>query len=273
MQGWIKLHRCLMYKPIWQESTPEQKVILTTILMMANHQGREWEWKGKVYKAEPGQFVTSLESITTKCGKGITMQNVRTALKRFEKYEFLTNESTNKNRLITIVNWGLYQANEDEPNKQDNKQLTSNQQATNKQLTTNKNVKNVKNENKTLRSKLKFETHHLQLAKLLLKEIKKNKDNFKEPNLDEWANTFRLMMERDKREGKEIQDAILFCQSHHFWYKNILSADKLRKQYDRLSLEMEDNKPKTQPKERKKSREQLEHEELVRRMQERLNQS
>jgi len=109
MQGWIKLHRCLMHKPIWQESTPEQKVILTTLLMMANHQGREWEWKGERFQADPGQLVTSLESIADKCGKGITLQNVRTAVKRFEKYEFLTNESTNRNRLITIVNWGSYQ--------------------------------------------------------------------------------------------------------------------------------------------------------------------
>ncbi|MGD7007593.1 conserved phage C-terminal domain-containing protein [Metabacillus sp. 84] len=132
-----------MHKPIWLDSTPEQKTILITLLMMANHQGREWEWQGKSFKAQPGQFVTSLESITHKSGKGITIQNVRTALKRLEKFEFLTNESTNRNRLITIVNWGLYQGSEDEPNKQ----LTSNQQAPNKQLTTNKNVKNEKNIN------------------------------------------------------------------------------------------------------------------------------
>lgn len=145
MQGWIKLHRELLDKAIWTESTPEQKTILMTILMLANHKEKEWEWKGKRFKAEPGQFVTSLEKIALKSGKGISIQNVRTAIKRFEKYEFLTNESTNKNRLITIVNWCTYQATDDEPNKQNNKQLTSNQQATNKQLTTNKNVKNDKN--------------------------------------------------------------------------------------------------------------------------------
>ena len=144
MQGWIKLHRCLLDKPIWSGSTPEQKVVLLTLLMMANHKGKEWEWKGKKYKAEPGQFVTSLDSIVKKSGEGVSIQNVRTALKRFEKYEFLTNESTNKNRLITIVNWGFYQSCEEESNKQTNKQLTSNQQATNKQLTTNKNDKNVR---------------------------------------------------------------------------------------------------------------------------------
>ena len=144
-----------MYKPIWLESTPEQKTILITLLTMANHTGKEWEWKGERYAAQPGQFITSLDSIAHKCGKGITVQNVRTALKRFEKYEFLTNESTNKNRLITIVNWGIYQDSEEEPNKQTNKQLTSNQQATNKQLTTNKNVKNNKNE-KNDNKKIKY---------------------------------------------------------------------------------------------------------------------
>lgn len=58
------------------------------------------------------------------------------ALKKFERYGFLTNESTNKNRLITIENWELYQSNEE--NQQ------TNQHAINKQLTTNKNVNNEK---------------------------------------------------------------------------------------------------------------------------------
>lgn len=143
MQGWIKLHRCLLTKPIWNDSTPEQKTVLMTILMLANHQGREWEFKGERYKAEPGQFITSLESLTQKCGKGVSIQNVRTSLKRFEKYDFLTNESTNKNRLITIVNWGFYQSTQEELTNNP----TSNQQATNKQLTTNKNDKNDKEKN------------------------------------------------------------------------------------------------------------------------------
>ncbi|MBB6452011.1 DnaD/phage-associated family protein [Salirhabdus euzebyi] len=152
MHGWVKLHRELMEKAIWLESTPEQKTILITLLMMANHKEKEWEWKGERFKAEPGQFVTSLEKIAQKSGRGISVQNVRTAIKRFEKYDFLTNKSTNKNRLITIVNWCIYQEQEEEPNKQTNKQLTSSQQATNKQLTTNKNVKNDKNDKKLISS-------------------------------------------------------------------------------------------------------------------------
>ena len=143
--GWIVLHRKLLDKPIWFESTAEQKVILITLLLMANHAEKEWEWQGQKYVAKPGQFVTSLSKIAKVCGEGISFQNVRTALKRFEKYGFLTNESTNKNRLITINNWAFYQDNPNQPNKQPNKQLTSNQQATNKQLTTNNNDKQINN--------------------------------------------------------------------------------------------------------------------------------
>ena len=108
-------------------------------------------------------------------------------------------------------------------------------------VTTNNNTinNNTINNNikSTSRSKLKFETHHLKLAELLYKEILHNNPQHKKPNLESWANDFRLMMEIDKREGKEIQELILFSQSHDFWYKNILSAGKLREKYDVLILE------------------------------------
>ncbi|MFP5109675.1 hypothetical protein ACSU6B_23395 [Neobacillus sp. C211] len=248
MQGWIKLHRELMNKPIWLESTPEQKVILVTVLMMANHKGNEWEWKGQRYKAEPGQFVTSLEAIAKNSGKGISVQNVRTALKRFQKYEFLTDESTNRNRLITIVNWGIYQSEEDEANRQTNSQLTGNQQAVNRQLTTNKNDKNEKNEKEDISSKSKkqnFEQVHMDLAEYLLNAIKENHPEFKQPtNLGNWAVTFRLMIDRDNRTEQAIRNCIDWVSGHDFWHKNILSADKLRKQYDRLVIEAKEDKAK-----------------------------
>ena len=93
----------------------------------------------------------------------------------------------------------------------------------------------------TSRSKLKFETQHLKLAELLYKQIQNNLPNYKEPDLEKWANEFRLIMERDKREGKEIQNLIIKTQNDNFWKKNILSPSKLRKQYDRLVIEFEDD--------------------------------
>lgn len=140
--GWFKFYRELLDKAIWKCSTPEQKVILITLLTMVNFRDNEWMWEGKKYKVEPGQMITSLESIAKESGKGISIQNVRTALIKFETFEFLTNVSTNKNRLITIVNWELYQSKEDELTYK----LTSNQQATNKQLTTIEESKKEKKE-------------------------------------------------------------------------------------------------------------------------------
>jgi DNA replication protein DnaD len=112
--GYLKLWRELFLKPIWTDSTPEQKVILITLLGMANFSDREWEWKGKGYRANRGEFVTSLRSIADNAGFGVTIKKVRTALERFENYGFLASQTTNRNRLITIVNWELYQSNEEE---------------------------------------------------------------------------------------------------------------------------------------------------------------
>ena len=134
-----------MEKVIWQKSTPEQKVVLITILMMANHDKKEWEWQGKRFEIQAGQFITSLDNLAKIAG--VSTQNVRTALTKFKKYEFLTNESTKTGRLITVVNWGLYQSEQERPDKASNKDLTKSQQRANKELTTNKNEKNEKNIN------------------------------------------------------------------------------------------------------------------------------
>ena len=145
--GWVKLHRALLDKTIWINSTPEQKTILITLLLMANHEPNQWEWKGKKYTVKSGEFITSLEKIVAKCGKGITTQNVRSALKRFENLQFLTNESTKQNRLIKIENWRFYQGRENQPNKATNKEVTKTQQRPNKEVTTNNNDNNDNNDN------------------------------------------------------------------------------------------------------------------------------
>ncbi|MDO4302127.1 MAG: hypothetical protein Q4D26_12175 [Clostridia bacterium] len=149
--GWIKLYRELIDKPIWINSTLEQRVILITLLCMANHKPKKWEFKGSPYEVQAGQFITSVKSIASKCSnKDITTQKVRTALKRFKNLGFLTIETTSKDSLITIVNWELYQNYTEQDNKQNNNQLTNGQQSTNNQVTTNKNVKNDKNEKNIL---------------------------------------------------------------------------------------------------------------------------
>lgn len=139
--GWVKLYRELKSKSIWQLSSPEQKVVLITILLLANHEENKWEWKGEQFVCKPGQLITSLNSLVRECGDGVSMQNVRTALDRFEKLGFLTNVSTKTGRLITVLNWEKYQGKDFVDNKDINKEVTKSQQRANKDLTTNKNDK------------------------------------------------------------------------------------------------------------------------------------
>ena len=138
--GWLKLYRELLDKPIWKNSSAEHKSILITLLLMANHEENKWEWQNIPFSVKPGQFITSLENIALEAGIGVSVQNVRSGIKRFESLSFLTNQSTNSGRLITILNWDSYQSKEFKPTKHP----TSNQQAPNKQPTTIKEVKKLR---------------------------------------------------------------------------------------------------------------------------------
>jgi hypothetical protein len=129
--GYFKVYRELFSKPIWYNSNSKQKTILMTLIAMANWKESEWEHAGIKYTALPGQFITSVENIATTSGKDLTNQNVRTSLKRFESLGFLTIKTTNKNTLVTINNWALYQ----EDNIKSTKKSTKSQQSTNNQLT------------------------------------------------------------------------------------------------------------------------------------------
>lgn len=144
MEGWIKLHRKILNSDMYRNLNSKQRDVMITLLLMANHKTKRWEHDGKIYEAKPGQMVTSLKSIQENCASDVSIQNIRTALDKLKSWGFLTWESTNKNRLVTIINWAVYQGDEDDANKQSNNQLTSHQQTTNNQLTTNKNDKNDK---------------------------------------------------------------------------------------------------------------------------------
>lgn len=145
MSGWIKLYRKTIKSDMYKSLNSKQRDVMMTLLMMVNHKENEWEWNGQIFKTKPGQVVTSIAKIKENCASDVSLQSVRTALLKLEKWGFLTNESTKTGRLITIVNWGVYQDGEDQTNKENNKELTKHQQRTNKELTTNKNDKNDKN--------------------------------------------------------------------------------------------------------------------------------
>jgi DNA replication protein DnaD len=140
-EGWIKLHRKILDSDMYQQLNSKQRDVLVTCLLLANHEAKSWVWKNKPFKLKAGSFITSLESIQKQCGRGMSLQNIRTALNVLQTWSFLTNESTNEGRMITICKWVDYQQDSKPTNKPTNSQLTGNQQAVNRQLTTTKNIR------------------------------------------------------------------------------------------------------------------------------------
>jgi hypothetical protein len=61
--------------------------------------------------------------------------------------------------------------------------------------------------------------------------------------LAKWADHVRLMREVDKHSEQDISAVIDWCQSDTFWRNTILSAEKLRKQWDQLIARMGSKAP------------------------------
>jgi hypothetical protein len=77
-----------------------------------------------------------------------------------------------------------------------------------------------------------------RLAKLLLDLILDRKPDFRRPNLQSWAKEIDRMIRLDRRTPERIEAVIRWAQSDLFWQNNILSASKLRGQFDQLELKM-----------------------------------
>jgi len=88
-----------------------------------------------------------------------------------------------------------------------------------------------------------------RLSSYLFELIKSNNGQAKEPNKQKWSKTFDLMIRIDKRKINDIKKVIMFSQKDQFWYKNILSADKLRLHFEKLTLQMQEPKYKNNKKE------------------------
>ena len=132
--GYIKLYR-KMTEWEWYTDIPV-RILFEHCLLKANHKSNKW--RGQVIEA--GSFITSYEKLSSETG--LTVQQVRTALKKLKSTSELTYTSTSQYSIISIKNWVDYQ----EDNKQINKPITNEQQTNNKRVTTNKNDKNDKNE-------------------------------------------------------------------------------------------------------------------------------
>ena len=103
--GWIKLMK-----------NPKRNYTWIMILLLANHNETDGELGGIKIKLKPGQFITGRKFLASK-----TYNNESTTdqhLKALEKNGYIKQQTTNRNRLITVINWHKYQSvDEDYNNK------------------------------------------------------------------------------------------------------------------------------------------------------------
>ena len=138
MSGWIKIHRKFLD---WEWFNKSEAVhLFLYMLIKANH--KDAKWQGNDVKR--GQFISSLGNISN--ATGISIQQIRTILKKLEKTNEIEVKSTSQFTIVTICKYDCYQ----DENETTNKPLTNNQQTTNKQSTTNKNDNKEKNEKEVI---------------------------------------------------------------------------------------------------------------------------
>ncbi|NBW72417.1 MAG: hypothetical protein EBR24_06495, partial [Flavobacteriia bacterium] len=138
MSGWIKIHRKFLD---WEWFNKSEAVHLFLYMVIkANHKDNKWQGND----VKRGQFISSLGNISS--ATGITIQQIRTILKKLEKTNEIVVKSTSQFTIVTICKYECYQ----DENEDTNKPITNNQQTTNKQSTTNKNEKKEKNEKEVI---------------------------------------------------------------------------------------------------------------------------
>lgn len=106
------------------------------LIITANYEPKPFE----NITVQRGQRVASYQSLAAETQ--MSVQNVRTALNHLISTGEVTRQSTSKYTVFTIVNYNMYQDNQQTNQQTANKQLTSNQQ------TANNNERKIKKDKK-----------------------------------------------------------------------------------------------------------------------------
>ncbi len=137
--GYVKIYRDMLDNPVVCKDNDYFRVWLY-LLLTATHKGYSAMFNGKKIELKAGQLITGRKSIAEKCN--ISESKAERILKSFKIERQIEQQTCNKHRLITILNWDKYQNSEQQIEQQVNIKRTTNEQ----QVNTNKNVKNVKND-------------------------------------------------------------------------------------------------------------------------------
>lgn len=138
--GYLKLYRKLFENPVVMKDA-EYLAIWVYLLGEAKWEPTEAYFGGKKIMLQAGQFTIGRKQIADKLR--VTESKCQRVLKCYEDEHLIEQQTSNRNRLITIVKWAEYQGDEQQTEQQMNNQRTTNEQ----QMNTPEEIKNKRNNN------------------------------------------------------------------------------------------------------------------------------
>lgn len=125
--GFVKIFRSLKN---WEWSdNPNVLALFIHLLLMANYTDQRWQ--GQTIKR--GQLVTSIGSLSQKTG--LSVRQVRTCLQKLKSTGEVTSRTTNRFTVITVMNWGKYQCEDEVTTSNATSNATNRWQTDGKQMT------------------------------------------------------------------------------------------------------------------------------------------
>jgi hypothetical protein len=141
--GYLKLYRKTLDNPTVMKDA-DHLAIWMWLLMNAKFFPTDDWFGGQRITLQPGQFITGRKKISE--ALGVSESKVQRVLKCYESEHMIEQRTDHQGRLITIVSWDEYQANEQSSEQRVNNDRTTSEQRVNT-ITRKKERKNIKNHN------------------------------------------------------------------------------------------------------------------------------
>jgi hypothetical protein len=211
--------------------------VIVRLMMEIYKNGYYYHWSEKeqyIFSMKVGEPVEYVIEVVQECIKwGFFHQEI------YEAYDILTSKGFQKRFMLAANRRKGIQIKESfnliEEVSADKPPVIDDINFENADINTTKEKK-LKEKKNDLRPKQVYDEESVpyKLAKYLHDAIKKNLPEHKEPNMQAWAEDMRKIVELDQRDPKQVAKVIKWVQSDTFWWKNVMSPAKLRKQYEVL---------------------------------------